>query len=302
MVKSELPAAGELSPVRAQSQAEPWSASLALRFAREAGRSVLTDNRHSGPLRVQKALYPEGGDVCHAVIVHPPGGIAGGDRLAIKVELEAGAKALITTPGASKWYKARGTGPQARSRARQDLSFELAAGASLEWLPQEGIVFDAAEVGMESRIDLAEGACYAGWEILCLGRAASGETFNQGSIRQRVSITLAGKLIWNEAGTLEAAGNQMASAVGWQGATVCATLLIAGHTLPNAALEELRALLESLRQTGERVALSRLPQVVVARYLGDSSERARTLLTALWQQLRPAAIGAPPITPRIWQT
>ncbi len=302
MVKSEPPAAGRLAPVPAQSQAEPWSASLALRFSRDGARTVLADNRHSGPLRVQKALYPEGDDICHAVIVHPPGGIAGGDRLVMDVKLDTGAKALITTPGATKWYKVRGKSGKVPDHARQDLGFTLASGATLEWLPQESIVFDAAEVAMTSRIDLADGARYAGWEILCLGRAASGETFRQGQIRQRVSIRHAGRLVWNEAGALPASGGQMRSPVGWQGATVCATLVIAGHSLPNAALEELRAILEAQRQPGERVALSRLPLVVVARYLGDSSERARTLLTALWHQLRPAAIGAPPHTPRLWST
>jgi urease accessory protein len=281
------------------SQSDPWSATLHLRFAREAARSVLADNRHSGPLRVQKALYPEGDAICHGVVVHPPGGIAGGDRLAIDVGLDAGAKALITTPGAGKWYKARGMQPQ---RASQTLRFTLAAGATLEWLPQESIVFDGAEIALRSDITLEAGACYAGWDILCLGRAASGETFRQGHIRQQLSLRHAGKLIWNEAGTLQAGGAQMGSPVGWHGATVCATMLIAGHALSNAGLETVRATLEQARAPEERIALSRLPMLVVARYLGDSSERARALLTALWQHMRPAAIGAPALTPRIWQT
>ncbi len=279
-----------------------WSASLSLRFERDGARSLLADNRHDGPLRVQKALYPEGERICHAVIVHPPGGVAGGDRLAINIGLTAGASAFVTTPGATKWYRARDPAIHGTSRARQSLDFRLDAGATLEWLPQESIVFDAAEVDMDSRIDLAAGACYAGWEVLCLGRAASGETFDTGSIRQRVSIRHQGTLIWNEAGTLPAGGDAMRSLVGWQGATVCATLIIAGHTLDNAGLEALRAVLEAARLPGERVAVSRLPLVVVTRYLGNSSERARALLTALWQQLRPAAIGAPPHSPRIWQT
>ena len=206
--------------VQVQPQADAWSASLALRFERDAARSVLSDNRHSGPLRVQKALYPEGQGICHAIIVHPPGGIAGGDQLAISVRLGAGAQALITTPGASKWYKARDTGLRRSRRAAQTLHFTLAKDATLEWLPQESIVFDAAEVQMHSIVELATGARYAGWEMLCLGRAESGETFRQGSIGQRVSVKHAGKLIWNEAGVLPAAGPEMTSPVGWQGATV----------------------------------------------------------------------------------
>jgi urease accessory protein len=300
MGKREAPP--NMPPQPDQRQGDPWSAALGLKFERQGMRSVLADNRHSGPLRVQKALYPEGEAICHAVVVHPPGGIAGGDRLAIAVDLGPAAKALITTPGASKWYKARKAGAQDPGHATQTLDFTLAAGASLEWLPQESIVFDAAEIGLRSTIELADGACYAGWEILCLGRAASGETFRHGFIRQQVSVRHAGKLIWNENGTLAAGGRQIGSAVGWQDASVCATLVIAGHALSNPGLEALRNALELARLPDERVALSRLPLVVVARYLGDSSERARALLGALWRQIRPAAIGAPAISPRIWQT
>jgi urease accessory protein len=283
-------------------QSDAWSAWLALGFERDGARSILCNNRHSGPLRVQKALYPEGERICHTIIVHPPGGIAGGDRLAVDIKVGSGAQALVTTPGASKWYKAREQGAGREDRAAQTLHFSVAEDATLEWLPQESIVFDAAEVEMHSTIELAAGARYAGWEILCLGRAASGETFRQGHIGQQVSVRHAGKLIWTETGALPAAGAQMTSPVGWQGATVCATLVLAGHDLSNEALETLRAALQAARAPDERVALSRLPLIVVARYLGDSSERARMLLTTLWQQLRPAVIGAPGIPPRIWQT
>ena len=80
-------------------------AELTLRYEKRDGRSVITQRRHYGPLLVQKPFYPEGDVVCHSIIVHPPGGIVAGDRLAIHVTLESGAHALITTPGATKWYR-----------------------------------------------------------------------------------------------------------------------------------------------------------------------------------------------------
>src|SRR5258707_14454266 len=114
---------------------EPWPAELHLRFARRETRTVLVERRHSGPLTVQKALYPEGEEVCHAVIVHPPGGIAGGDELLFEIDLEANSRAVVSTPAATKWYKAP------LRQCRQQVMIRLAHGSSLDWLPQENIFF-----------------------------------------------------------------------------------------------------------------------------------------------------------------
>src|SRR5690606_12887721 len=81
-------------------------------------------------LRVQKHLYAEGPEVCQHIIVHPPGGIAGGDRLDIDVAVGAGAWAQLTSPGAAKWYRAA-------APAFQQLRLRVEAGATLEWLPRK---------------------------------------------------------------------------------------------------------------------------------------------------------------------
>jgi len=128
-----------------------WKAELALGFERRGAKSVLAARRHDGPLALQKPLYPEGEGVCHAIVLHPPGGIAGGDELEIAARVGEGAHALLTTPGAGKWYRSAG------AWARQSLGFEVARGACLEWLPQETIVFDGALAGMRSEVRL-EGA------------------------------------------------------------------------------------------------------------------------------------------------
>ena len=119
---------------------EEWRANLTLRFARREERTVLAEQRHSGPLMVQKALYPEGPGICHAVIIHPPGGIAGGDNLFVRIEVEANSCAVITTPAATKWYKAAG-----RS-SRQEVQVRMGAYSTLDWLPQENLFFNAANV------------------------------------------------------------------------------------------------------------------------------------------------------------
>ena len=114
--------------------ARRWEARLALEYGFRDGRSVLTRREHFGPLRVQRDLYPEGSATCHTIIVHPPGGIAGGDRLWLQAQLDAGSAALLTTPGAGKWYRSAG------AEASQSLEFTVADGAVLEWLPQANAV------------------------------------------------------------------------------------------------------------------------------------------------------------------
>jgi len=269
----------------AEPVAAPWKAELALRFERTGGRSVLAARRHDGPLVVQKPLYPEGDAVCHAIVVHPPAGIAGGDELELDVSLGAGAHALLTTPGAGKWY--RSAGP----RARQRLAFEVRAGAILESLPQETIVFDGALATLESEVRLAGDARYLGWEILCLGRTGSGERFARGEIRLDNRLYLDGKLAWLERGRIEGGGRLLDSPAGLRGHPVCATLVAAGAHFDLAACRAI-----------EDLAVTQLPQVLVARYLGDSSERAKHLLARLWAVLRPALAGREAVEPRIWRT
>jgi len=272
-----------------------WEASLKLEFScPQAPRTTLTRREHSGPLRVQKALYPEGERICHAVIVHPPGGIAGGDQLHIEVDVGAGAHALITTPGATKWYKANGR------QARQEIMVRIAAGAALEWLPQETIVYNQADTLSITRIALADDALYLGWEVLCLGRSASGESFDSGRHRQRFSISQQGRLLWNEQGALDGGGAALHSPVGLAGANVCATLLAAGRPVTQAVLDQARAALPP--ELADRLALTRLPNLLAARYLGDSGEQAKQAFAGMWQVLRPALAGHAAVTPRLWST
>jgi len=266
-----------------------WHASLRLRFAHDGGGTRLAQRRHEGPLRVQKALYPEGPGVCHAVVVHPPGGVAGGDVLDIDVEAGPQARALLTSPGAAKWYRANGR------HAAQKVLLGAGAGASIEWLPQETILFDGADVALEHDVELAPGAAYIGTEILCFGRAAAGERFSRGMLRQRTRIRQAGRLVWHEQGRLAGAGAGMTSPLGLGGRHVCATLLGVGPPAPSS-------LLAKLRMGDAALGLTQLKSVFVARYLCDDSEAARHALQRVWQALRPHLLGLEAQPPRIWKT
>lgn len=273
-----------------------WQARLSLGFADDAGTTRLVERSHFGPLRIQKPLYPEGGEVCHAIVVHPPGGVVGGDELTITASAHAHARALITTPGAAKWYKANGLA------SRQDVHLEVAANAALEWLPQETIFFNAAHVRLNNTVSLAADATYIGSEILCFGRTASGESFATGRIEQRTSIRRGGKLVWFEQGALSAAGPSMTGLTGLAGKTVCATLLAVGKTLPAAVIQAVRENGAGMVTGCDLFGATQMKSLCVVRYLGNSSETAKQLMTRAWTLLRPQLMGREAVVPRIWNT
>jgi urease accessory protein len=267
--------------------AAPWLATLRLRFASDTGTTRLVERAHRGPLRVQKPLYPEGPGICHAIMLHPPGGVVGGDQLAVDVAADAGAHAFLTTPGAAKWYRANG------KVSTQRVTLTVGAGGACEWMPQESIFYDAANVDLHHEVELAFGARYVGTEILCFGRRASNEQFTTGAVRQHTRIRLAGKLVWWEQGAITP-GAPMRSLLGLRGHTVCATLIAVGPPVSTALLASLRAL-------DPQLGITQMKSVLVARYLGDDSETARHALVRLWQHLRPHLLGCAAPLPRIWQ-
>jgi urease accessory protein len=258
--------------------AEAWRAQLQLRFGRVGNKTVLLERASDGPLVVQKPLYPEGESVCHAIVVHPPGGIAAGDELSLRIKVERNAAALLTTPGAGKWY--RSTGPW----ARQSLEFEVQG--TLEWLPRETIVFDGALARLESTITLCEGAKFIGWEVVCLGRRGAGERFERGKLKIGTRVQQGSRMLFIETGEIDGGGGLLQSPAGLGGRSVFGTFIATSDDSLGEA-----------RQAVPEVALTQLPGLLVGRYLGDSSEQALQCFTRLWKVLRPSAIE-----PRIWST
>jgi urease accessory protein len=268
-----------------------WSARLALGFERRAARTVLASRSHDGPLVVQKPLYPEGESVCHAIVVHPPAGIAGGDELVIDVSAANGAAALLTTPGAGKWYRSTG------ARATQRVAIAADA-ASVEWLPQETILYDGAHADISIDVRLGGGATLVAWDIVCLGRAGSGERFASGRLRTRARIVRDGRLAWIERGAIAPGGAVAASPAGLDGRTVFGTMVVAAPAIEDEWLAAARA---CAPREGDAAA-TRLSGVLVARYRGDSSEAAREHFGAIWRRLREPVLKRAPCEPRIWRT
>jgi urease accessory protein len=259
-----------------------WHARLDLEFRKEGRRTVLGKRASEGPLVVQKPLYPEGEEVCHAIVVHPPGGIVGGDALSLQVKAEG--HALLTTPGAGKWY--RSAGPWARQK------LELDVRGTLEWLPRETIVYDGALAELETEVRVAPGARYVGWEIVCLGRTGSGERFSRGNFRIHTRILGDEKLLWLERGEIEGGGGLMRSPVGLAGRSVFGTLAAAAPAFEAALVSACR----------EHASVTVLPGLLIARYLGDSTEAAFERFTRVWSLLRPVVAGRAAARPRIWLT
>jgi len=284
--------------------ARRWEARLALHYESRNQGTVLVRNEHSGPLRVQRNLYPEGRGTCHNILVHPPGGIATGDTLDVRVNLGDQSSALLTTPGAGKWYRNFDSSSGAQDaeiapQARQTLQFHVGSAAQLEWLPQETILFDGAAADMATSVHLSEGACYLGWEILCFGRTASGERFKTGRLRARTEIKTEQGVLWCEQGMLQAGNPLFQSPAGLAGRTVSATLLAAGRDTLDETLAACRAV-----EPGEDAlaGITRMPRLLIGRWLGNSSEQARWYFQNLWKTLRPALTAREAQTPRIWST
>lgn len=270
-----------------------WQARLALGFERRAETTLLVQREHYGPLRVQKALYPEGPAVCHAIVLHPPGGIVGGDRLDISLAAGGGAHALLTTPGAGKWYRSGGR------PAQHVLNVRIGRAAVIEWLPQETIVFDGADAQMHTHVQLAAGGMFCGWEILCLGRTAAGEGFSHGQLDLATRIESEGRPLWVERGRLSGGSAWLDAAAGLAGRPVSATLLLAGTGVQR---EWLDACLAVPTAAGLLTGVTALPEVLVARCLAPCTEAARAWLSEVWKRLRPAALGKAAVVPRIWST
>jgi urease accessory protein len=273
-----------------------WPAELHLRFARNKSRTVLVENRHAGPLLVQKALYPEGEEVCHAVIVHPPGGIAGGDELSVEIDLEANSRAVVITPAAAKWYKAP------RQPCSQQTTIRLANGSKLDWLPQENIFYNATHAISTFTLQIDPEASAIGWEIGLLGRQESGERWVEGSLRFVTSIERAdGFPLWVERLRLNATAPLRTASQCLYGFNSFATLWAVGAACTAVVAEELASDLPF--ETELRAGVTSLPEgILLVRGLAKDVERLREMMINCWLRLRPLVHGLPAQRLRLWAT
>ncbi len=275
-----------------------WQASIDLQFEPRNGRTVLPGLSHQGPLRVQRPFYPEG-PVCHVYLLHPPGGLVSGDQLTISAKLQPGSEALITTPSAGKIYKGDSYGvPQ-----QQQVNLKVCTDATLEWLPQETILYDGALGHSATRVDLAADSHFIGWEIICLGRPANAIKFESGCFLQDMAIYRDGLPLLLEKQHLQAGSPLAKQRWGLQGCPIIGNLYAVGFdNEPVELIEQLRQQWNDTAAEDALLAISWRLGVLCIRYIGHDSEQARNTFTALWQKLRPALIEREAVIPRIWLT
>jgi len=272
-----------------------WNATLSLDYSLQADKTI-AHFRHDGPLRILQSLYPEGDAVCHNVLVHPPGGLVGGDTLDIAVTAATGSHGLITTPGATRFYRSAGETALQRTRLR------LESGARAEWLPMEALCYSGCLAENHLRLDLAPGAELMGWDVTALGLPSANQPFEQGSFCQHIELPG----VWLERARIRADDLLlMNSPLGLAGQRCIATLFFAaGSKLDRQrrqlALDLARQVLEAHPLGAAAGATSPDAQVVVVRVLAPLVEPAMVLLKQVWKVWRQHFWNKDAPSPRIW--
>jgi urease accessory protein len=283
-----------------------WTAELNLELALRADCTRVTKVSHVGPLRIQRPFYPEADGTSHLIILHPPGGVVGGDELKLSSVLHEGAHGLVTTPAATKIYRTLGPSSQLRQE------FLVGPGALLEWLPQETIAFAGAKADIRTKVRLAAGAKFIGWELLCLGRPAAGETFERGRLVQRLELWQGDRPLYLDRLDLCANTPVLQAKWGLLAHPVVATMILAGG--PSSLSPLIRECLGQLSgdppgdlapgtaESPLRLSASDLEGATVVRYVGPSVPECWNAFIAIWQVVRPLFSGTVATLPRIWNT
>ena len=268
-------------------QSDPsWSAELDCVF--EAGpRRTIVRRSHIGPLTLQRPFYPEG-EVAHVYLLHPPGGVVGGDRLQVNVKCKNNGKGLLTTPGATKYYRSDGK----YARVNQSLENH---GGSLEWLPAENIFYSGCKVDIKTNISLESGQSLAWWDINCFGiTSKAGQSF-QGDVSNSLNVSVSSKLVLRERMLLEERF-PLSMTSGMRSHSVAGTLLLT--PLPSECID----LVRSLFKEKDGFSTTYFDNMLLVRYIGESSEQAKDIFGAIWSRLRLGLNSRVPSVPRIWAT
>jgi urease accessory protein len=274
-------------------QSSNWPAELELWFEARDGKTRLMRRRHLGPLMVQRPFHPESDGTCHVYLLHPPGGVAGGDQLDMRFHLGPGAGAVLTTPGATKFYRSL------HAKSEQRAVIDVGVDAVCEYLPQETIVFDGADADIDTCVTLADGATYVGWDFICLGRPAAGERFESGMLSQRTKIMRVGKPVWFERLHIPGGSPLCSAPYALAGKPIFGTMVYVGQLAENV-MGRVRSAVGS--GSDGVFSVSQLEHVVVCRYLGPKVSEGKALFARAWDALRTACQGKPASAPRIWAT
>jgi len=267
-----------------------WIAELELRFSKSKSKTFLSTRKHIGPLTIQRPFYPEG-DLCHLYLLHPPGGIVGGDQLSIEVNTDSNSSSLLTTPGATKVYR---TSDHKHSTINQN--FIVAEDSSFEWLPMETIVFPGANSQFSSKLLLSGNARVAAWEVYCLGRPAINESFDFGSLNFSLELwrddlpILFDKLMIDK--------TELGNIVGLRSFPVFGTFIISKTN--KKVLDTVRAMI--IETDSCVTGVTQIEDIIIVRSLAKKTYLMQDLFKKIWQTIRPLVFNREATIPRIWAT
>ncbi len=271
-----------------------WEALLQLGLTYKNDKTVLSTRCHEGPLTLQRPFYPEQDGTCHIYILHPPGGIVGGDSLNIDVLCEENTTTLITTPGASKFYKSNGF------TACQNQNLMVKDQACLEWLPQETILFDTARVDSSTRVQLSEKASFIGWEIVSFGRPACKEEFVQGMFKQSYEIWKDNEPLLIDRVIINDRAEVFNSLWGLQTLPVMGLLTVVNNDSSKLTIACLK--IQEMIDDVSRLSVTVIGSVLVCRCLDTNSMSIRNRFIEIWKIIRLLVLDKEPCEPRIWAT
>ncbi|WP_455374990.1 urease accessory protein UreD [Kaarinaea lacus] len=275
-------------------QTRQWKAKLSLDFCvstHNTSRTIIAARKHHGPLVIQKPFYPEG-HPCHIYLLHPPGGLVGGDQLTLEANLQQNTHVVITTPGAAKFYRSTG------ETASQIQRINIAEGALLEWLPQETIIYNQANAKSQTDVNLSPGAKFTGWEICCLGRQAGNLPFTDGQFAQKIQLRSNNRPLVVERALYRGGDSLLTSPWGLANHTAVGTMIITPAN--QQLLEQIRKQVQA--EPTDMFSATLLDNIIVCRYLGSQAAVVKKVFTHVWEIARPIVQGINACIPRIWNT
>lgn len=276
------------------SSQQNWFARLELGYKKTQHKTILSHRLHKGPLVIQKPFYPEA-DVCHSYLIHPPGGIVGGDILELDVELHPESHALITTPAASKFYRSN------QRHATLSQIIKVRKNAILEWLPQETIFYNNCNASIHTEFDLEDGAHLSCWEINCFGRPAGNELFNQGLVKQKMTVKRNGIPLYIDSNIIDTQSGTLSAIWGLNKFPLMATMLVTLNTQANKI--EIEAIKELQEHSAKKmISFTLHNDLLLIRYFGHHAREALALFSQCWSITRPQLVQKKSCPPRIWAT
>lgn len=288
---------------------DTWQASIRLEFKKAQDRTLMVRNLHYGPLLVQKPFYPE--KACHVYLLHPPGGVASCDHLTVEATAHENSQVLITTPGATKFYK----GENEKSVFEQ--IFYIENKASLEYLPAQNIFYKGTHTKVKTTFYLNDNSRFAFRDVSKCGMKDEDRPFDDSSLFNTVTIVVNGKEKLIETSFINGQ-DDLEALSGNYGCVYTGTYITS--KVCEATLEQIRAVLDGYitrehhletQSTGSSCPENNIlffasagvvDNFTVVRFLSSKNEAIEKAIVQIWKLTRKETIGLEPCPPRIWST